>query len=339
VLVAQRLRPLPAPPGVALTGDRPAPTAPGWDLIAIGADRVHSQLTVTGRGVTVGSSDSGVDGTHPALSATFRGGDDSWYDPWDGTRAPTDGVGHGTHTLASAVGTPNVGVAPGAQWTACVDLDRNLGDPGHYLDCLQFMLAPFPVGGDPFRDGRPARSPQVLTNSWGCPDIEGCDLGTLREATAAFAAAGTFFVAAAGNSGPTCGSIKDPPAPYGDVLTVGAVDERGVVAPFSSRGPAPDGSAKPDIVAPGAEVLSALPGGGYGILSGTSMAAPHVAGVVALMWSAQPALIGDPARTRAILRDTAVPVAPQATCGGTANTGGAGRVDAYAAVRAAQAIG
>jgi subtilisin family serine protease len=341
VLVAQRLRPLTAPPGAAHGGARTPPATPQWNITGIGADRVRTELGVDGRGITVGSSDSGVDGTHPALAGTFRGGDDSWYDPWEGTRTPTDDIGHGTHTLASAVGADNVGVAPGANWTGCVNLDRNLGDPGHYLDCLQFMLAPFPAGGDPFTDGRPARSPQVLTNSWGCPDIEGCDTGALRAATAAFAAAGTFFVAAAGNSGPACGSVEDPPAPYTDVLTVGAVDSRGAIADFSSRGPTPDGSAKPDVVAPGENVLSALPGGGYGRLSGTSMAAPHVAGVVALMWSAEPALVGDLARTRQILLDTAVPVLPTTVvgCGGIANVAGAGRVDAYAAVHAAQTIG
>ncbi len=339
VLVAQRLRPLIEPPGGTMSGDVAAPAAPGWNLTSIGADRVRSQLGVDGRGITVGSSDSGVDGSHPALAATFRGGDDSWYDPWDGTRTPRDDGGHGTHTLASAVGGRNVGVAPGATWTGCVNLDRNLGNPARYLDCLQFMLAPFPLGGDPFTDGRPARAPQVLTNSWGCPDIEGCDTGALRAATAAFAAAGTFFVAAAGNSGPACGTVQDPPAPYADVLTVGAVNERGAIADFSSRGPTPGGAAKPDVVAPGAEVLSALPGGGYGTLSGTSMAAPHVAGVVALMWSAAPALVGDLARTGQILRDTAVPVAGTGTtCGAPGNVTGAGRVDAYAAVRAAQAL-
>jgi subtilisin family serine protease len=339
VLVGQRLRPLIEPPGGAMSGDVAAPTAPGWNLTSIGADRVRTQLAVDGRGITVGSSDSGVDGSHPALAATFRGGDDSWYDPWDGTRTPRDDGGHGTHTLASAVGSRNVGVAPGATWTGCVNLDRNLGNPARYLDCLQFMLAPFPLGGDPFTDGRPARAPQVLTNSWGCPDIEGCDTGALRAATAAFAAAGTFFVAAAGNSGPACGTVQDPPAPYADVLTVGAVTERGAIADFSSRGPTPGGAAKPDVVAPGAEVLSALPGGGYGTLSGTSMAAPHVAGVVALMWSAAPALVADLPRTGQILRETAVPVADAGTaCGGPGNVTGAGRVDAYAAVRAAQAI-
>ncbi|SIN23886.1 S8 family serine peptidase [Micromonospora cremea] len=342
VLVSQRLRPLPAPAGQN-RGTAAAPTGPEWNIRQLGADRVWSQLGVTGAGMVVGSSDSGVDGNHPALRAAFRGGDDSWYDPWDGTRTPTDQGGHGTHTVGSAVGRGGIGVAPDAQWVGCVNLDRNLGSPGHYLDCLQFMLAPFPAGGDPFRDGRPERAPQVLTNSWGCPPIEGCDRNVLRPATAALDAAGIFVVAAAGNTGPWCASIDDPPAPYSDVLTVGAVDAQRRVAQFSSRGPVPGGPGKPDVLAPGVGVVSAMPGGGYAALDGTSMATPQVAGVVALMWSANPALVGDLARTRQILRDTATPAEPTYrsgnpadACGGPANVTGAGQVDAYAAVRAAQ---
>ncbi|MET7945443.1 S8 family serine peptidase [Micromonospora sp. NPDC005324] len=342
VLVSQRLRPLPAPAGQS-RGTAPKPTGPQWNILQIGADRVWSQLGVTGTGIVVGSSDSGVDGGHPALRAGFRGGDDSWYDPWDGTRSPTDQGGHGTHTVGSAVGRDGIGVAPDAQWVGCVNLDRNLGSPAHYLDCLQFMLAPFPAGGDPFTDGRPERAPQVLTNSWGCPPIEGCDQRVLRPATAALDAAGIFVVAAAGNTGPWCASIDDPPAPYPDVLTVGAVDAQRRVAEFSSRGPVPGGSGKPDVLAPGVAVVSAMPGGTYAALDGTSMATPQVAGVVALMWSANPALVGDVTRTRQILRDTATAAtptyrsdSPSDACGAPSNVTGAGQVDAYAAVRAAQ---
>ncbi|MEO3928225.1 S8 family serine peptidase [Micromonosporaceae bacterium B7E4] len=345
VLVSQRLRPLPAS-GSPRRGAEPAPAVPGWNLGLVGADRVWSQLGVTGSGIVVGGSDSGVDGRHPALSAGFRGGDDSWYDPWNDSRSPTDLGGHGTHTLATAVGHQRVGVAPGAEWVGCVNLDRNLGNPARYLDCLQFMLAPFPPGADPFTDGRPDRAPQVLSNSWGCPAIEGCARDTLQPATSALAAAGIFFVAAAGNTGSFCGSVDDPPAPYPDVFTVGAVDRLRRVTSFSSRGPAPGGLPKPDLVAPGADVLSALPGGGYGTLSGTSMAAPHLAGVVALMWSANPALVGDLETTRRILLDTATPAEPTfqsgqsaEACGSERNITGAGLVDAYAAVQAARQLG
>jgi subtilisin family serine protease len=282
----------------------------------------------TGKGIVIGTSDTGVDATHPSLAGSMRPGDDSWYDPWNHTRTPTDHNGHGTHTLGTALGRGGIGVAPGAQWIGCVNLDRNLGNPAHYLDCLQFMLAPFPYGGDPLRDGRPERGADVLTNSWGCPGVEGCDLASLRPAVDALTAAGTFVVAAAGNTGPRCGSITDPPAPYLDTFTVGAVGANGGLAEFSSRGPV-SGASKPDVLAPGDGVVSALPGGGYGALSGTSMAAPHVAGVVALLWSANPWLVGDVANTARILRESAGSPPPD-TCGGRAAV-----VDADAAVRAA----
>lgn len=337
VLPSQQLRPLPVAPPVAhgtagLTPEDPAP-----NIALIRADQVWDELGVTGTGIVVGTSDSGVDGGHPALAGGFRGGDDSWHDAWHGTTTPTDRGGHGTHTLGSAVGRGGIGVAPGAEWTGCVNLDRNLGNPAVYLDCLQFMLAPYPSGADPFRDGRPERAPHVLTNSWGCPPIEGCDTGSLRPATAALAAAGIYVVAAAGNTGPRCGSIEDPPAPYPDVLTVGAVDQEREPALFSSRGAAA-GAGKPDLVAPGVGVVSAMPGGGYARLSGTSMATPHLAGVVALMWSANGSLIGDVATTTRILRDTArpLPEPDEFSCGGGGAVTGAGLVDAHAAVLAAQ---
>jgi hypothetical protein len=337
VLSSQQLRPLPAA-GSPLGGRAGlVPDNPEWNVSMVGADRVWDEFGVTGEGIVIGHSDSGVDGSHPALAGGFRGGDDSWLDPWNGTRTPTDHNGHGTHTLGSAVGRGGIGVAPGAQWTGCANLGRGLGNPGRYLDCLQFMLAPYPAGGDPWRDGRPERAPHVLTNSWSCPPIEGCDEGVLRPATAALRAAGIYAVVAAGNAGPFCETIQDPPSRYQDVLTVGAVNQRGEVALFSSRGPVP-GAGKPDLVAPGAGVVSALPGGEYGPLDGTSMATPHVAGVVALIWSANPDLIGDLAATTQLLRDTARPVAVEdPPCGGVEPNAGAGLVDAHAAVLAARA--
>jgi Subtilase family len=340
VLLNPTLRPVPAPDPV-MQGRLPAPSGPQWNVTLLGADRVWRDFADTGAGVVIGTSDSGVDGAHAALRDRWRGGDDSWYDPWAGTTTPTDHNGHGTHTLGSALGTGGIGVAPGATWIGCVNLERNLGSPARYLDCLQFMLAPFPPGGNPMRDGRPERAPHILTNSWGCPPLEGCDLNALRPAIDALTAAGIFIVAAAGNNGPYCGSIDDPPAPYQDALTVGAVDRNRRVAEFSSRGPSPGGSAKPDVVAPGVKIVSALPGGGYGALDGTSMAAPHVAGVVALLWAAQPRLVGDIRRTTEILRSTAKPVMPTYlsrtdTCGTDTNITGAGLVDAYAAVAAAR---
>jgi hypothetical protein len=343
VLDSPQLRPLPVRPP-ASRGSDATPDRPPWNIRQIGADRAWA-LGATGRGIVVGQSDSGVDGRHPALAAGYRGGADSWYDPWYSSRTPRDYEGHGTHTLGTAVGRGGIGVAPDARWIGCVNLARNLGNPARYVDCLQYMLAPFPRGGDPFRDGRPGRAADVLNNSWGCPALEGCDAGVLRPAGRALRAAGIAVVAAAGNAGSGCGTIADPLSVYPEVLTVGAVDAGGRLADFSSRGPVTvDGSdrPKPDLVAPGVGILSALPGGTYGRLDGTSMATPHVAGVIALLWSLNPRLRGDVDRTVRILRETAAP--PTGTpdgrddaCGGPANLWGAGVVNAAAAVRAARA--
>ncbi|MCX7682354.1 MAG: S8 family serine peptidase [Anaerolineae bacterium] len=342
------LRPLPAPRRPA-RGYEAGPTSPPWNITAIGADRVWEELGVTGEGIVVGQSDSGVQWDHPELAASYRGRDGvhdyNWYDPWYHTTVPNDVGGHGTHTLATIVGQ-HVGVAPGATWYACVNLGRNLGNPARYLDCLQFMLAPFPLGGDPFRDGDPARGAHVINNSWGCPDIEGCDPLALVEAARALRVAGVFVVAAAGNEGDNCGSIAAPLALYDEVFTVGAVDSGGSLAFFSGRGPVTaDGSqrVKPDVVAPGVDVLSAYPGGTYEYAGGTSMAAPHVAGVVALMWSANPQLIGNIELTERIITETARPYEYSTlgfpACAGDGsypnNAVGYGLVDAYAAVRRA----
>lgn len=335
VLLSPQLRPLPEPPSTDHGSEHL--TGLQWNIQMVHANEVWLQ-GVTGKGITVGSADSGVDGTHAALADGFRGGDDSWYDPWNHSRTPQAHAGHGTHTLATAVGNGGVGVAPDATWVGCVNLDRNLGNPARYLDCLQFMLAPFPYGGNALRDGHPERAPQVLTNSWGCPELEGCDLEALHPATLALAAAGVFFVAAAGNSGPSCSSIDDAPAPYADVFSVGAVDRNREITSFSSRGPGRGGSAKPDLVAPGAQVLSAMPGGGYAKEDGTSMAAPHVAGVVALLWSARPELIGDVAATQRLLRQTATPLTVKDDCGDPQRVVGAGLVNAAAAVKAARKL-
>ncbi len=345
VLDSPHLRPLPQQPP-PLTGDLPAPSKPEWNITSIGADRVWNELGVTGQGIVVGQSDSGVQGDHPALRAGYRGlqgGDDyNWIDPWNGTTHPTDAGGHGTHTLGSAVGRGGIGVAPGAQWFGCVNLARNLANPPLYLQCMEFMLAPWPQTGDPLHAGDPARAAHVINNSWGCPPLEGCDAQALGPAVAALRAAGIFVVASAGNEGPFCASIREPLALYPGAFSVGAVDRSGDLTSFSSRGPVTvDGSnrVKPDISAPGADVLSALPHNAYGTESGTSMAGPHVVGTVALMWSANPKLIGNIDQTAKILVDTARPyTAPpdsQGTCPGgqaLANEVGHGLLDAYAAV-------
>lgn len=339
------------------------------NLVAIRADRAW-KLGITGEGIVVAGQDTGYDWTHPALKAHYRGWNGervdhnyNWHDAWDGRTEPFDADGHGTHTMGivlGSVGEEVIGVAPGAQWIGCRNMRRGFGNPAAYVECMEFFLAPYPLGGDPFRDGRVEMAPHIVNNSWGCPEFEGCLADTLRPAVEALRAAGIMMVVSAGNDGPACGTVKDPPALYDAVLTVGATDVEGRIAGFSSRGPAGD-LLKPDLVAPGAWVRSSVPGGGYGYAGGTSMAAPHVSGVIALMWSANPRLLGDIAATEALLCQTAVPKFveepcslrmnrpgsrwdalisnPVCACGGVTGTPnhlyGCGLVDAEAAVRAA----
>ena len=345
VLDSPFLRPLRAPAAAAEGGAGP-PDSILWNQQLIGADRVWRDSSVTGEGIVVGQSDSGVDGQHPELSSSYRGraGDDNynWYDPWYGTSSPTDIGGHGTHTLGTVLGE-NTGIAPGAEWIGCVNLARNLANPALYLDCMQFMLAPFPQGGDPFGDGQPSLAADVLNNSWGCPPQEGCDPSALLDAARALRQAGIFVVVAAGNEGPFCESVRDPPAIYDEVFSVGAVDRDGLLTLFSSVGPvSADGSqrTKPDILAPGAGILSAFPNDSYEYVDGTSMAGPHVTGVVALMWSANPSLVGEIEQTEELLRTTAREFRGRLPdCGDQSqppyNGIGYGIIDARAAVEAA----
>ena len=335
-----------------------------WNVREVGADRVWD-LGYVGEGIVVGDADTGVAWDHPALKNAYLGWDGNvathdyhWYDPWDGHAEPWDDNGHGTHTTGTVVGQDGenqVGVAPGSQWIACRNMRHGLGNPGSYLSCMEFLLAPFPQDGDPFQDGDPARGAHVVNNSWGCPSEEGCLPGTLQLAADHLRAAGQMMVVSAGNEGPSCGTVQDPPAIYDSVYSVGASTQSDRAAQFSSRGPViVDGShrAKPDIVAPGVDIRSSVPGG-YASFPGTSMAGPHVAGVVALLWSADPDLVGDVEATETILSQTAEPLTADAVCAaGTAaqdtictcgsddvetvpnQVYGWGQVDAWAAVQA-----
>ena len=349
VIPSQRLRPAPLGDLLALNNlfAAPPPSGVQWNVSMIGADKVWDEYGVRGEGIVIGQSDSGVDVTHPELQDSYRGktegNDYNWFDPWNERSSPYDENGHGTHTLGTVLGQNGIGVAPGATWFACANLERGLANPALYLDCMQFMLAPFPQGGDPFVDGDPTRAADVLNNSWGCPEIEGCDPNALIAAANHLRDAGIFVVVSTGNDGPNCSTVNQPLALYDSVFSVGAVDRDGNVTEFSSRGPVTvDGSnrIKPDIVAPGRDILSALPGGGYGSLEGTSMAGPHVAGVVALLWSADPSLIGDIDRTEHIIIETVQLYTGSTSIGcfdgGVPNAAyGYGVVDVYAAVKEA----
>jgi subtilisin family serine protease len=312
-----------------------------------GVDRVDAELVwemgITGEGVVVAGQDTGYDWQHPALKDSYRGWDGSaadhdrnWHDAWDDAPEPFDDDKHGTHTLGTAVGN-QVGIAPDAQWIGCRNMRRGLGNPGSYVECMEFFFAPYPVGGDPFQDGDPLLAPHVVNNSWGCPPEEGC-IGPepIHTAVEALRAAGIMMVVSAGNDGPACNTVWLP-ASEDAVFSIGASDKRDAVVYYSSRGPAPGGVIKPEVLAPGVDIRSSIPGELYAGSEGTSMAGPHVAGLVALLWSANPALVGDIEATEEIIVSTANPLdradAPSEVCGrDPRNTFGAGIVDALSAV-------
>jgi len=305
-----------------------APNGVEWGIARTHAPDVWA-MGFTGQGVVVGGQDTGVDWTHPAIKNQYRGWngttadhDYNWHDAIhdstgnpcgnDATQ-PCDDYGHGTHTIGTVVGDDGagnqIGMAPGAEWIACRNMDNGAGTPARYLECFEFFLAPYPIGGTPAQ-GDPSKAPDVTNNSWGCPPSEGCSWDTLQSAVEAQRAAGIMTVVSAGNSGLSCGSVADPPAIYDASYSVGATDSSDNLASFSSRGPASNNQdnpnlGKPDIVAPGVDVRSCVPGGGYQSWQGTSMAGPHVAGAVALVWSARPDLKNDQTATESLLNGAA----------------------------------
>ncbi len=347
ILDSPELRPLPEPLPIE-DGNSSLPEEVLWNIKMVGAGKVWDEYGVRGAGIIVGQSDSGVQGDHPELADSYRGADlgndYSWFDPWFHTSSPIDRGGHGTHTLGTILGN-QTGIAPDAQWIACVNLARNLANPAYYLDCMQFNFAPFPMVGDPFKDGKPDLGAHVLNNSWGCPEIEGCDAAVFQPAVKALRAAGVFVVASAGNDGPACSSLNDPPPIYAEAFSIGAIDSSGSLASFSSIGPVTadhSGRIKPDLLAPGVNILSSLPQSTYGTYSGTSMAGPHVVGAVALMWSANPDLIGDIELTEQYLIEAANPYqGVRSSCPGAdsfpSTAYGYGVLNIYEAVRLAMA--
>jgi subtilisin family serine protease len=214
---------------------------------------------------------------------------------------------------STAVGQDGIGVAPGARWMACRNMDNGLGAPVTYLLCLNFFLAPHDLDG---RNPRPERRPHVIGNSYGCPDSEGCSKRAMRAAVEALRAAGVFMSVSAGNEGPSCGSVDAPPALEPLVFSVGATDDTDNLARFSSRGPVTvDGQQwrKPDISAPGVNILAAYPGNeGMRRLSGTSKPSPHVSGAVILLTANCPCLERDNERLQAVLQSSAVHLLPPA---------------------------
>jgi len=241
-------------------------------------------------------------------------------------------------------GSNQIGMAPNAQWIACRNMEEGWGTPATYTECYEWFIAPYPVGGDPMQDGDPSKAPHVINNSWSCPVSEGCtDPNVLRTVVENVRTAGIVTAHSAGNSGSSCSTIRDPAAIYDASFSVGATASNDTIAGFSSRGPVTVGGnnpAKPDISAPGVGIRSSVPGGTYSTFSGTSMAAPHVAGLVGLLISAQPNLAGNVDALEQAIKESAVPQFTTEGCGDDEadsvpnHVYGWGRIDAYAAYQA-----
>ncbi len=321
-------------------GQRQIGLAPGIE--AIQADHVWHELGIRGQGAIVADLDTGVDGTHPALSSRWRGNwaptGECWLDLTQGSPGfPWDGDSHGTHVMGTITGLApddSIGAAPGALWIACNGIATNQDFDNGVIAALEWFADP---------DGDPETSdevPDVVQNSWGVNESFGypdCD-DLWWEAIDNCEAAGVVLTWSAGNEGPDAETLRSP-ADRADTPTncfsVGATYYNAPynIAGFSSRGPSGCGgpyATKPEVVAPGVSIYSSIPGG-YGYMDGTSMAGPHVAGVVGLMRSANPDL--DVVSVKQILMDTAVDLGAE----GEDDTYGWGIVDAYAAVQAALA--
>ena len=316
---------------------------PEWGVEKIGADDVWAE-GVLGSGIVVANVDTGVQYDHPALVNQYRGNlgggsfdhDYNWWDPTGICGdTPCDNAGHGTHTMGTMVGgdgpgpfTPDIGVAPGATWIAAKGCEDFGCSDVALLSAGQFILAPTDLDGN---NPDPSKRPDIVNNSWGSgPGDE-----FYHDVVTAWRAAGIIPVFSAGNAGPSCDSGGSP-GDFLEAFSVGATDEDDEIAGFSSRGPSVFGKINPDVTAPGVGVVSSIPEDDYAISDGTSMAAPHVAGTLALMLSAELALVGDFAGATAAMRDTAVDILDD-QCGGAEdgdpnNVYGDGRIDAAAAV-------
>ncbi|WP_024288504.1 S8 family serine peptidase [Cellulomonas sp. KRMCY2] len=294
------------------------------NLVTVGAPAAWD-LGLTGQGVVVATLDSGVDLSHPDLASRWRGGTNSWFDPYgQHPTTPTDLSGHGTATTGVIVGGDaggtSIGMAPGAQWIAArVFNDQGGATATAVHQAFQWVL-------DPDNDPSTADAPQVVNASWSIGTGPGCDL-SFQPDVRALLAAGILPVFAAGNYG-SGGSTSASPANYPESLAVGALNGNGLVFSASSRGPSTCGGRSgvfPDVVAPGVDIRTADRYGLYQVASGTSMSAPHAAGALTLLLSAFPGLSVE--RQRTALLGTATDLGPS----GPDTAYGYGRLDVLAA--------
>jgi subtilisin family serine protease len=315
------------------------PSGIEWNIAKVGAPDLWA-AGYQGQGVVIGGQDTGYDWEHPTLKRQYRGWDGTtanhdynWHDaihyattcPAD-SPVPCDDQYHGTHTMGTMVGADGpdpltavnaIGMAPGARWIGCRNMGDGNGTPQTYMECYQWFVAPTKIDGSA---PDPSRAPDIINNSWSCPVSEGCTDPTVLQAVVAnVRAAGILTVHSAGNDGSACSTINTPAAIYDDSFTVANTRADDTLAPSSSRGPVTLGGVtymKPDISAPGTSIRSSVPNAQYRALTGTSMAGPHVAGMAALLLSAQPELRGHVAQIEARLTQTALPLTTPSSCGG-----------------------
>lgn len=350
------------PDAVAEAAGPAQPDAVEWNITKVNAPSVWA-AGFGGAGAVIAGQDTGYRWTHNALKSKYRGWNGStathdynWHDaihPPTGSscganaQAPCDDQGHGTHTMGTMVGDDGagnqVGMAPGAKWISCRNMDQGAGTPATYSECYQWFIAPTNLSN---QNPDPSKAPDVINNSWGCPPSEGCtDPNALLTVVQNVVAAGIVTVHSAGNSGSACSTVSDPAAIYDESFTVGATTNTATddIASYSSRGPVTidsSGRMKPDISAPGSGVRSSYysSNNAYTTMSGTSMAGPHVAGLVALLISSNPALKGHVSDIRTIIGQSALHKTTTQGCGGDGpnavpnNVYGWGRIDAYAAI-------
>ena len=347
-------------------------SASEWGIEKIKAPAVWA-MGITGKGIVIAGQDTGYDWAHPDLVSAYRGNsketvkhDYHWFDAIDkasplnndtlnpcgySIKIPCDDDVHGTHTMGTMVGKDlsgtSIGVAPGASWIGARNMERGYGNPFSYLACFDWFLAPRDLAG---KNPNPLLAPHVINNSWSCPTMEGClnnHVELFEKAISLLRKAGIMVVVSAGNDGGGCETMNEIPVTVSGAFSIGATRSNDSIASFSSRGPAliqGKKVIKPDVSAPGVSIKSALPGNRYGLLNGTSMAGPHVAGLAALLFSANASLIGQVDKVEQIIRETSLPLYSSQVCSNISGGSypnpvyGYGRVDALAAVKKALSV-
>lgn len=318
-----------------------------WNIQRVGAPEVWEE-GITGDGAVVANIDSGVEENHPALKEKYRGYNPdapeqsshefNWHDAVSDRQSPMDSDGHGTHTMGTMLGQEDdegIGMAPEAQWISARAFFNDEGYDSYILEAAEWVLAPTDNQGVP----HPDMAPDVVNNSWGGSPINN---DWFLPMVQAWRAAGIVPVFSVGNTG--LFQNADPgtasaPGNYQEVIAVGATDDQDKLADYSLRGPSEEGVTKPDLTAPGTSIRSSIPGESwdefaYDVSNGTSMAAPHVAGAIALMKEADPDLTIE--QIESILKVTATAKIDDDYSETPNNGYGYGLLDAVAAVDAAK---